>query len=127
MRQQYVYVLHLPTVGRYKIGRTVNPDQRFVAMNLPEKPTVFGMIPCADANHVEWSMHKRFAGERRYGEWFELSLPQVAELLFWCRVLGVGDMECDEAATGLVQTALARRVRKRTGKAPARVYSMRRK
>jgi hypothetical protein len=31
----------------------------------------------------------------------------------------------EEAATRLVQTALARRVRKRTGKAPARVYSIR--
>ena len=33
----------------------------------------------------------------------------------------------DEAATNLVKTALARRVKKRTGKAPAKVYGMRRK
>jgi hypothetical protein len=33
----------------------------------------------------------------------------------------------DEAATRLVKQALARRVRKRTGKAPARVYSIKRK
>jgi hypothetical protein len=33
----------------------------------------------------------------------------------------------DEAATNLVKTALARRVRKRTGKAPARVYGIKRK
>ena len=31
----------------------------------------------------------------------------------------------DEAATQLVKTALARRVRKRTGKGPARVYGIR--
>ena len=30
----------------------------------------------------------------------------------------------DEAATNLVKTALARRVKKRTGKNPARVYSL---
>lgn len=30
----------------------------------------------------------------------------------------------DEAATNLVKTCLARRVKKRTGKNPARVYSM---
>lgn len=33
----------------------------------------------------------------------------------------------DEAAERLFKTALARRVRKRTGKGPARVYAMRRK
>jgi hypothetical protein len=33
----------------------------------------------------------------------------------------------DEAATRLVKTALARRVKKRTGKNPAKVYSIRRK
>jgi predicted transcriptional regulator len=33
----------------------------------------------------------------------------------------------DEAATNLGKAALARRVRKRTGKAPAKVYDMRRK
>lgn len=31
----------------------------------------------------------------------------------------------DEAATRLVKEAIARRVKKRTGKAPARVYSIR--
>lgn len=33
----------------------------------------------------------------------------------------------DEAATNLGKAALARRVKKRTGKAPAKVYDMRRK
>lgn len=33
----------------------------------------------------------------------------------------------EEAATKLVQAALARRVRKRTGKGPARVYGLRKK
>jgi hypothetical protein len=33
----------------------------------------------------------------------------------------------DEAATRLTKAALARRVKKRTGKAPARVYEIRRK
>lgn len=33
----------------------------------------------------------------------------------------------DEAATRLFSAALARRVRRRTGKAPARVYSMRKR
>lgn len=33
----------------------------------------------------------------------------------------------DEAATNLVKTALARRVRKKTGKGPAKVYEMKRK
>lgn len=33
----------------------------------------------------------------------------------------------DEAATQLVQKEIARRVRKRTGKTPARVYSIKRR
>lgn len=33
----------------------------------------------------------------------------------------------DEAATNLVKTALARRVKKRTGKAPARMYQFKKR
>lgn len=42
----------------------------------------------------------------------------------YAKAYGVSE---DEAATLLVKAALARRVKKRTGKAPAKVFSIRRK
>lgn len=40
------------------------------------------------------------------------------------RVADLYGLTLEQAASALVQAALARRVRKRTGKAPARVYSV---
>lgn len=37
------------------------------------------------------------------------------------------NISVEEAATRLVQSSLERRVRKRTGRAPARIYGLRRK
>lgn len=43
------------------------------------------------------------------------------------RVAKRDGISTDEAATNLGKAALARRVRKRTGKGPARVYSLRKR
>lgn len=51
-----------------------------------------------------------------------LSPDEAAQVKRIAKRDGISD---EEAATMLVQAALARRVRKRTGKAPARVYAMR--
>lgn len=48
-----------------------------------------------------------------------LSGPEMEQVRRIARRDGISE---EEAATKLVQSALARRVRKRTGKAPARVY-----
>lgn len=50
-----------------------------------------------------------------------------AERLMLKRIADRDGITEDEAASNLVSAALARRVKKRTGKAPARVYSMKRK
>lgn len=87
MRQQYVYVLRIPGTEHYKIGRTVNPKRRFTQMQLPAKPEVVGLFPCADASKTERALHDRFAKDRKHGEWFDLSRAQAAILNFWCGVL----------------------------------------
>jgi hypothetical protein len=106
VRQEYVYVLGLG-YRQFKIGRTVNPNRRFKQMQLPTQPVVVGMFPCQDSSKVERELHERFSFERRHGEWFELSPSRAAEPNFWCAVLTADD--------------------ERTGKAPAKVYDMRRK
>jgi len=47
-----------------------------------------------------------------------------AERAMMERIATRDGVSIDEAATRLVQAALARRVRRRTGKGPARVYSI---
>lgn len=56
------------------------------------------------------------------------SLPLTqAELEQVRRIAKRDGIGVEEAATRLVQSALARRVRKRTGKNPAKVYSIRKR
>ena len=50
-----------------------------------------------------------------------------AEMALVKRIAEREGVDMDEAATRLVGAALARRVKKRTGKAPARIYGIRRK
>ena len=50
-----------------------------------------------------------------------------AEMALVKRIAEREGVDMDEAATRLVGAALARRVKKRTGKAPARIYSIKRK
>lgn len=53
-----------------------------------------------------------------------LSGPEMEQVMRIAKRDGITE---EEAATKLVQSALARRVRKRTGKGPARVYGLKRK
>lgn len=89
-RQQYVYVLYSPALRRYKIGRTVNPKQRFRTISLFEQPTVCGVFPCGDSVTVERWLHERFNHFRVHGEWFDLSAAKVSELMSCCRSLATG-------------------------------------
>ena len=51
----------------------------------------------------------------------------VAERALVKRIADRDGISEDEAATNLVKACLARRVKKKTGKAPAKVYTMKKK
>jgi hypothetical protein len=77
----YVY-LALMKVGRekrYKIGKAdiVGRRTKQVGVNLPEELELVHVISTDDAYGIEGYWHKRFAGKRRGGEWFELSAAEV--------------------------------------------------
>jgi hypothetical protein len=77
----YVY-LALMKVGRekrFKIGKAdvVGRRTRQIAVELPEELELLHAISTDDAYGIEAYWHRRFAAQRRGGEWFELSAADV--------------------------------------------------
>jgi hypothetical protein len=77
----YVY-LALMKVGRerrYKIGKAnlVAQRARQVSVNLPEELELIHAISTDDAYGIEAYWHRRFADQRRGGEWFALTGDDV--------------------------------------------------
>lgn len=74
----YVYLLRS---GRYwKIGYSISTGRREyeIGLQMPEKPSLVHSISTDDPVGIEAYWHKRFAAQRRNGEWFELSAADVA-------------------------------------------------
>jgi hypothetical protein len=74
----HVYLLKS---GRFhKIGRSnaVGRRERELAIQLPEKSNVVHSISTDDPPGIEEYWHRRFAGRRKNGEWFELSAEDVS-------------------------------------------------
>ncbi len=67
--------------NRYKIGRTKNATRRMRELNhqLPEKPEVVHKIATAKEVEIERYWHRKFAGKRGHGEWFNLTNEDVTE------------------------------------------------
>jgi hypothetical protein len=73
--------VYLIKSGRfYKIGRTnaAGRREREIALQLPEKATTIHIIRTDDPVGIEAYWYKRFEGRRKNGEWFELSVADVA-------------------------------------------------
>jgi Meiotically up-regulated gene 113 len=64
---------------RFKIGRTNALKQRvrMLQFQLPEKLLVIHHIKTEDPPGIETYWHRRFASQRKNGEWFELSPEDV--------------------------------------------------
>ena len=85
---EYVYLIHHPESGAYKIGRSVNPSQRLVQLAPQSAGLVLvETIPTPDAVWLERALHLSFAHRRVKGEWFALSDDDVAVI----RRIGTAD------------------------------------
>ncbi len=87
----FVYVLKSPT-GAYKVGRTVNPDDRLRTFNvkLPFPVEYDCLIKTDDMYKLEGKLHYKFAGQRIDGEWFNLTARDL-EFLRRLATLGGND------------------------------------
>lgn len=72
----YVYVVKVD--GRYKIGKTKNPTNRFGEYTrLYEEPIVVVCEVVFDYSEVEKELHKKYADKRLRGEWFNLNETDI--------------------------------------------------
>ncbi|MGA2852523.1 MAG: GIY-YIG nuclease family protein [Verrucomicrobiota bacterium] len=64
----------------YKIGRANSAGRREyeLAIQLPEKAKTIHVIRTDDPSGIEAYWHNRFSAKRKNGEWFELSVADVA-------------------------------------------------
>ena len=77
----YIYLIKSLILGGYKIGKTINPDQRFSQLEVPKKATVVACWSVNQMSMLEKSLHKTFKSARvPQSEWFDLSLPNLKSL-----------------------------------------------
>lgn len=75
----YVYLLKSAS-GYWKIGKTVNPDDRIktFSVKLPFEVEYEHLITCEDHHKAEADLHARFSAKRANGEWFCLDASDIA-------------------------------------------------
>ena len=79
-KKGYVYLIMDTSNGTYKIGKTINPEDRFRQLGvLPaHERKSFALISCIDHDYAEKVLHRYFHEFRLRGEWFDLSSKQIA-------------------------------------------------
>ena len=86
---QTIGIVYLIKSGKYyKIGKTKSLGRRVydLAIQLAEKPTTVHVIKTDDPDGIEAYWHKRFAGKRKGGEWFDLNAADVKAFKKWIRI-----------------------------------------
>lgn len=74
----YVYVAHAPNRGLYKIGQSINPEQRMLSIApAAEQVQLVLKIPSSDSWWLERHLHKAFVAKSAGGEWFKLSQVDI--------------------------------------------------
>ncbi len=79
----WVYLIHDPHTGLYKIGQSDNPKARLreltkrpsTILPTPNDFTIYEAWFCPATKEHEY--HKRFASKRKRGEWFELDADAI--------------------------------------------------
>lgn len=82
IQKGYIYLLRSEQ-GHYKIGKSKDVPNRTKALGtaLPFKTELIHTIKAADMVAVETQLHERYAHCRLNGEWFALTVEEVAEVM----------------------------------------------
>lgn len=77
----YVYLMHDPISGYYKIGRSIDPDDRLRGINNIVPPgtevKLIHKFPASNADHAESLLHEIFKHKNVKLEWFDLNEKNV--------------------------------------------------
>lgn len=73
----YVYLLHDPGTGLFKIGKSTDPDRRCEVVG----GNLLHVIPSANHHALERYFHDRYAERRAHGEWFALETLEAVEMV----------------------------------------------
>lgn len=76
-----VYCIQAVNGGPIKIGASENPDKRLKELQTghPHSLAIIGTFP--GGYRLEGQLHRYFADERTYGEWFDVSLPEIEAVI----------------------------------------------
>lgn len=80
LRADGIHKLDEQSTGLYKIGRTKDLNDRIgtFAVKLPFEVDYEWVIPTADCFKLESTVHQTFADKRTMGEWFALTVEDLA-------------------------------------------------
>jgi hypothetical protein len=84
----YVYLIECS--GYYKIGIASDVERRLAELQTgnPADLTIDTCYEFSNVQAVETVLHQKYSAKRRRGEWFELTLTDIAEFHSACLVLG---------------------------------------
>ncbi|MBD2414515.1 hypothetical protein FACHB389_31500 [Nostoc calcicola FACHB-389] len=83
----YIYVVHAINTDRYKIGKSVNPNNRLVSLSkqAPYKLKLLFSFAVQDMSKAEKQLHQYFIDKQVNSEWFQLSNDDIEYLKSWSR------------------------------------------
>lgn len=87
-RHGFVYLIQSPT-GYYKIGKTVNPNNRMktFSVKLPFEVEYVCLFEVEDMSAMERFFHDMFSSRHVNGEWYALSTDDVEQMKTWSQQL----------------------------------------
>lgn len=98
----YVYLLKSPSKSLYKIGYTAKPDNRLATFKnkLPFNVQYVCLIKSDDMRTLEKRLHRKFADKRSDGEWFALTVTDVAYIKALANGVSIEDLESGRYLVG---------------------------
>lgn len=84
-KEGWVYILHQPTSGMTKIGRTNNNPRKRIDSHLSNSPCPLMVVYAGKYDNyteIELLLHKKFKRFKFRQEWFKVNIPDVLNYIF---------------------------------------------